>query len=148
MHGIPREDMSLLPGPDTAEAVPPLTNHAVFLCSCARLQALHTLICCLPLYTTPAADRPSLASLLEPQGFPTLMFFPAEKDATPIPYEGGRTLGVSAGPVLYWYSSGCCAVGWGGMWGRPIPCEIDCALGAMGCCCGASSVAARVVLWR
>ncbi|KAI7840070.1 hypothetical protein COHA_006200 [Chlorella ohadii] len=30
---------------------------------------------------------------VEAQGFPTLIFFPAEKDAKPIPYEGGRTLG-------------------------------------------------------
>lgn len=29
------------------------------------------------------------------QGFPTLLFFPAEKDAEPIAYDGGRTLGVS-----------------------------------------------------
>jgi protein disulfide-isomerase A1 len=30
---------------------------------------------------------------VEAQGFPTLIFFPAEKDAKPIPYDGGRTLG-------------------------------------------------------
>lgn len=27
------------------------------------------------------------------QGFPTLLFFPAEEGAQPITYEGGRTLG-------------------------------------------------------
>lgn len=32
---------------------------------------------------------------IEAQGYPTLLFFPAEKDAEPIPYDGGRTLGVS-----------------------------------------------------
>lgn len=30
---------------------------------------------------------------IEAQGFPTLLFFPAEKDAEPIAYDGGRTLG-------------------------------------------------------
>jgi hypothetical protein len=30
---------------------------------------------------------------IAPQGFPTLIFFPAEEGADPIPYEGGRTLG-------------------------------------------------------
>jgi len=30
---------------------------------------------------------------IEAQGYPTLLFFPAEKDAEPIPYDGGRTLG-------------------------------------------------------
>lgn len=30
---------------------------------------------------------------IEAQGYPTLMFFPAEEGAAPIPYDGGRTLG-------------------------------------------------------
>ncbi len=44
---------------------------------------------------TPCPSHPQLCAHPQlRQGFPTLIFFPAEKDAKPIPYEGGRTLGV------------------------------------------------------
>lgn len=48
-----------------------------------------------PVLTLPRLPSRPLAL----QGFPTLLFFPAEKDAEPIPYDGGRTLGVSGPPL-------------------------------------------------
>jgi len=64
----------------------------------------------------PVASTPCHLPLLFllPQGFPTLIFFPAEKDAKPIPYEGGRTLGVSPARGFHQFDTHCCThLGWG-----------------------------------
>lgn len=53
--------------------------------------------------STASPDRVTLTQIdgttnehgkLKVEGFPTILFFPAGKDQTPIPYDGGRNLKV------------------------------------------------------
>lgn len=94
MDGTENEHPSI----EAQVSAPPHSSPHCCCCLCCVGRGGAAAGCLLP---SPASTAPTARRLARvyspfpppPQGFPTLMFFPAEEGAEPVPYDGGRTLG-------------------------------------------------------